>query len=160
MEKILVGIVTKPQALKGEFRVKPQILNFKQFKKFESVIIDNIEYNIERVSIRDAFVIIKIESVDSCEQAELLRNKQVYAYMQIDTNDNLDLVDFSVKVGDKVIGSIVDINNYGSKDIISVSGACVCMFPLIEDLIVSIDEKNKEIVLDTELFEQVVVYEN
>ena len=43
MEKVLVGIITKPQALKGEFRVKPEILNMKQFKKFDCVTINKKE---------------------------------------------------------------------------------------------------------------------
>ena len=37
MERILVGVATKPQALKGQFRIKPEILNMKEFKKFNSV---------------------------------------------------------------------------------------------------------------------------
>ena len=32
MERLDLGIITKPQALKGAFRVKPNILNLKKFK--------------------------------------------------------------------------------------------------------------------------------
>ena len=35
----LIGVATKPQALKGQFRIKPEILNLKTFKKLKEVII-------------------------------------------------------------------------------------------------------------------------
>ena len=160
MEQVLVGIITKPQALKGEFRVKPEILNMKQFKKFDSVYINKKEYKIEKVTLRDSFVILKVEGIDRCEDAETLRNSQVFAEMEVDTEDTFDLVGFEVIVDNESIGKINDINNYGSKDIISVKSNNPCMLPLIDDLIVEIDESNKTVILDKELFEQVVVYEN
>ena len=74
MERIRIGIITKPQALKGEFRLKPDLLNLKEYKILSSVFIDNKEYIVERVSLRDAFVILKVKGVERCEDAELLRN--------------------------------------------------------------------------------------
>ena len=160
MEKVLVGIITKPQALKGEFRVKPEILNLKQFKKFSTVTIKNHEYKVEKVTLRDSFVILKIEGINKCEDAELLRNVQVYAEMEVDTEDSFDLVGFSVIVSDDNIGEVIDVNNYGTKDIVSVKSKNPFMLPLIDDLIIEIDEENKKVILDKEIFEQVVVYEN
>ena len=60
MSKVLIGVATKPQALKGQFRIKPQINNFKAFKKLSSLSIDNKDYKIEQVSFRDTFVIVKL----------------------------------------------------------------------------------------------------
>lgn len=160
MEKVLVGIITKPQALKGEFRVKPEILNIKQFKKFDSVTINNKAYNVQKVTLRDSFVILKVEGVDRCEDAEALRNAKVFAEMEVDTEDTFDFIGFEVLVDDESIGIVADINNYGSKDIISVKSSDPCMFPVIDDLIVDIDESKKIINLDKDLFNQVVVYEN
>ena len=160
MEKVLVGIITKPQALKGEFRVRPEIFNMKQFKKFDEVIINNQSYIVEKVTLRDSFVILKVKGIDSCESAELLRQKEVYAEMEIDTDDSFDLVGFKVFVSGECIGEIVDINNYGSKDIISIKSKKSCMLPLIDNLIIETNEAEKYIVLDDEIFNQVVVYEN
>ena len=160
MEKVLVGIITKPQALKGEFRVKPEILNIKQFKKFEKVTIKNKDYNVEKVTLRDSFVILKVEGVDRCEDAELMRNSEVFAEMEVDTEDSFDLVGFNVIVSNETMGTIVDINNYGSKDIVSAKANNSFMFPIIDDLIIEINESSKSVILDAELFNQVVVYEN
>ena len=142
MEQVVVGVVTKPQALKGEFRVKPNILNMKQFKKFNTVFINNNEYPVEKVTLRDSFVILKVKGVDSCVSDEILRNASVYAEMEIDASDSFDLVDFEVVIGDESLGKIVEINNYGSKDIISVAGKNPFMLPIIDDIITEIDENN------------------
>ena len=161
MEQVLVGIITKPQALKGEFRIKPNILNIKQFKKLKKIYIDNNEYVVEHVSLRETFVVMKITGVDSCESAEQLRNKSVYAEMEIDTNDNFDLVDFEVFIDGNIIGLITEINNYGSKDIITVkTNSSTLMLPMIDKIILDTNKDKKQIVLDKELFEHVVVYEN
>ena len=160
MEQIVVGMITKPQALKGEFRVKPSILNLKQFKKFKSIFIDNKEYAVEKVTLRDTFVIMKIEGVNSCEMAETFRNKTIYAEMEIDTNDNFDLVGFDIVVDGECIGKIIEINNYGSKDIVTVEGSKSFMFPIIDGLISVTDKDSKKLILDKNIFEQVVWYEN
>ena len=80
--------------------------------------------------------------------------------MEIDTDDSFDLVGFEVIVDGNVIGKIAEINNYGSKDIISIVSDNPCMLPIIDNLIVLTDEENQTITLDREIFDQVVVYEN
>jgi 16S rRNA processing protein RimM len=156
-----VGVATKPQALKGQFRIKPEINNFKIFKKLDFVVIDNKEYNIESVSIRDAFVIVKLEGIDTCEQAEAFRNKKVFAEIELqEVETHFDLVGFSVIIDNEEIGEVVEINNYGSKDILSISGKDSVMLPIIDGLIKKTNEQNKQLILNKEIFEQVAVYEN
>ncbi len=157
----LVGVVTKPQALKGQFRIKPEILNLKEFKKFTLLTIDNKEYKVEAVTLRDAFVIVKVEGVDTCENAETFRNKKVYAEMEVEVEDNFDLVNFEVELEGEIVGKIVDINNYGSKDICSIkTSKGEVMIPLIDELIIDIDEEKLVVIMDKNIFAEVAVYEN
>ena len=160
MERIKIGTITKPQALKGEFRVKPALLNLKEYKKIIKVFISNNEYNVESVSLRDTFVILKVESINSCEQAELLRNKEIFADMDIKFEEPLDLKGYTVFIGNEEIGEVVDINNYGSKDILSISGKHSTMLPVIDGLITKVIDDKKQVVLDAKIFEQVAVYED
>ena len=160
MEWNKIGVVTKPQALKGQFRVKPSLLNLKSYKKISSVKIDEVTYNVEGVTLRDAFVIFKLQGIDTCESAEQLRNKEIFAEIEIDAEDHFDLVDFNVMIGDDNIGVVSSIDNFGSKDILSVMGDKNVMFPIIDNLIVNVDEKNKTITLNKGIFEQVAVYED
>ena len=157
----LVGVATKPQALKGQFRIKPEILNLKEFKKFTHLTIDNKEYDVEAVTLRDTFVIVKLKGVDTCEQAETFRNKKVYAEMEVEVEDNFDLMNFDVEVDGEIIGKIIDINNYGSKDICSIkTNNGGVMLPLIDELIVDIDEDKLVVVMDKNTFAEVAVYED
>ena len=157
----LVGIATKPQALKGQFRIKPNINNFKMFKKLSTLTIDNKEYKLESVIIRDTFVIVKLEGIDTCEMAETFRNKSVYADIEVEVvESSFDLTSFFVLLDSEEIGKIVEVNNYGSKDILSISGSKNLMLPVVDGLIVNIDEKNRQVILDKNIFEQVVVYED
>jgi len=160
MEKQLIGTATKPQALKGQFRIKPSISNFKLFKKLKTLIVDDKEYLIETCSIRDTFVIIKLQGADTCEDAELFRNKKVFAEIELNVETNSDLTSFEVVINNEVIGNIVEVNNYGSKDILSIQGDKNIMVPVIEQLIIYTDVDEKKVVLDGNIFEQVAVYED
>ena len=157
----LVGVATKPQALKGQFRIKPEILNLKEFKRFNFLTIDNKEYEIEAVTLRDTFVIVKLKGIDTCEQAESFRNKKVFAEMEVVVEDNFDIIGFAVEINGEVIGKVTEINNYGSKDICTIStNNGDIMLPLIDNLIVSVNEEKLVVVMDKNIFAEVAVYEN
>jgi 16S rRNA processing protein RimM len=157
----LVGVATKPQALKGQFRIKPEILNLKEFKRFNSLTIDNKEYDIEAVTLRDTFVIVKLKGIDTCEQAESFRNKKVFAEMEVVVEDNFDIINFAVELDGEAIGKVTEINNYGSKDICTIStNNGDILLPLIDNLIVSIDEEKLVVIMDKNIFAEVAVYEN
>lgn len=160
MEWNKIGVVTKPQALKGEFRLKPSLLNLKKYKKLTSVQIDGKEYNVERVSLRDAFVILKLQGIDTCESAECLRNKEVFACIEVDTDEHFDLVDFEVKVDGKAMGKVVSIDNFGSKDILSIRGDRNVMLPVIDGLVLDVNGDSKIVTLDSKIMEEVAVYED
>ena len=159
MERNQIGILTKPQALKGDFRVKPSLLNLKYYKSFKVVYIDNKPYDVEKVTLRDTFVIFKLTGIDTCEVAETSRNTAIFADMEVVEKDENDYMGYTVIV-DGEMGKIVEINNYGSKDIWSISGDQEIMVPYVDNLIVSKDDENKVITLNKEIFNQVAVYEN
>lgn len=159
MERVKIGTITKPQALKGAFRVKPNILNMKKFKKIGMVYIDNTQYEVESAVIRETFVILKVKGIDSCESAETMRNKDIFAEIEVEKDNSFDLVGWSVVVGD-TLGKVLDVNNYGSKDILSLKLDKNCMIPLIDGVILNSDDKTQTIYLNKEIFEQVVVYED
>lgn len=159
MERVNLGTVTKPQALKGAFRVKPNILDKKLFKKLNIVYINNASYKIESVVLRDTFLILKVEGIDSCEQAETLRNVNVFGDIEIETSNNFEFVGFVALVGEQV-GKVERVDNFGSKDILTISFEKSCMVPVIDGLIENVDVQNKTIEFNQEIFEQVAVYED
>ena len=159
MERVNLGTITKPQALKGSFRVKPNILDKRLFKKLSVVYINNVAYKIESVVLRDTFLILKVEGIDTCEQAETLRNVSVFGDIEIETSNNFELVDFQVLVGGN-LGKVERVDNFGSKDIMTINFEKSCMVPVIDGLIENVDVQNKTITFNKEIFEQVAVYED
>ena len=67
MDKILIGIVAKPQGLKGEIKINPITDDINRFKKLTYVYIDSKKFDIEYVSVRGQFVVIKVKGINSCE---------------------------------------------------------------------------------------------
>ncbi len=157
MERINIGIITKPQALKGEFRVKPALLNLKYYKSFKMVFIGNKEYEVEKVTLRDTFVIFKVKGIDSCESAETLRNSDILADMEVVERDTTDYLGYEVIVDGESIGKILSINNYGSKDVWEIEGDSNIMLPFIDGLVSSVDNESMAVVLNSEIFKQVAV---
>lgn len=160
MDKKIIGTITKPQALKGQFRVKPTLLSLKSYKKFKSVYIDDVEYKIESVSVRDTFVVFKLEGIDSVETAETYRNKTIYAECDTDIVVDRDCLDYDVIVDNDVVGKIIDIQNFGSKDVWTISGKVNMMLAVIDGLVIARDQANKTVTLSREILNQVAVYEN
>ena len=156
MERLDLGIITKPQALKGAFRVKPNILNLKKFKKLNEIFINNVSYKIETVTLRDTFVILKVVGIDTCEQAEILRNYHVLGDLEIEKDNNFDLIGYECIV-DYKHGKILDINNFGSKDIMTIEFEKECLVPVIDGLISRVDNQNKVVIFNKQIFEQVAV---
>ena len=156
MERLDLGIITKPQALKGAFRVKPNILNLKKFKKLNEIFINNVSYKIETVTLRDTFVILKVVGIDTCEQAEILRNYHVFGDLEIEKDNNFDLIGYECIV-DAKHGKILDINNFGSKDIMTIEFEKECLVPVIDGLISRVDNQNKVVIFNKQIFEQVAV---
>ena len=109
---------------------------------------------------RDSFVIFKVTGIDSCEAAENYRNKAIFADMEVVERDDSDYSGYRVIVDGREVGSITEINNYGSKDIWSIEGENNIMLPYIDNLIESKDDEAKTITLNSEIFNQVAVYEN
>lgn len=155
-----IGIITKPQALKGEFRVKPDLLNLKKYKAIKVAYIKNTAYEVERVTLRDTFVIFKLKGIDICESAESLRNTEIFADIAEEKVDENDYEGYEIYVANECLGKITEVNNYGSKDVWSVEGDRAFMLPYIEGLVLSCEDAPKKIILDEEKFNQVVVYED
>ncbi len=160
MEKILIGIITKPQALKGQFRVKPKIHELKKFKNLKNVFIQNQSFEVENVILRENFAILKVKGIDTCDQAENLRNEHLYAEIEIENSNNFDFLNYEVQI-ENTKGLIIEINNFGSKDIFTIQAdSKICMLPVVDGLVESVDEKNKKLILNKQIYDQVVVYEN
>ena len=79
-----IGQIVNTFGIKGMIKVKSFSENINRFDKLETVILKNKqglkEYKIEEVKYHKGMVLIKLESIETVEQAELLRG----SYLLVD----------------------------------------------------------------------------
>ncbi len=158
-----IGVITKPQALKGQFRVKPTKVLFEDFKDLKEVSINGKTYEVEKVIFRDTFVIMKVKGIDDISEVERLRNVPIMVEdgMEEELDDDEYYVDDLIGcdvVDDKgvMIGSITAVNSYGGASVITVTdGDKEVMFPHARGVILSVDVATKKVAVDRKIFEEI-----
>lgn len=158
--KTLLGLITKPQGVRGEMRIRPEDWDV-DFKSIETVEIKNLSCKVEKVSIREGFIVIKVDEVNDRNYAETLRNIPVYFDAPERDNDTLTREDF---VGLEVfsnqrkvsLGVITEVNGYGSADVITVEANMTqFMFPYARDVITDIDIENGKVWVDEHILDEI-----
>lgn len=166
MDKIVIGKVLKPQGIKGEIKVLPITDDVNRFNDLDTVFIDNTEYGIKSVKIRDDGVFMIIDGIEDRNKAEGLRNKMLSVPRDkaVKTDEDswfiVDLVGCNVS-DDKgnILGKLTDVLQNGCADVYCVDGGKL-MFPALKKILKSVDINSKEIVLDSKVLNEVAVYED
>jgi len=149
-----IGQVINTHGTKGELKVYSLCDDIKRFRKLKTVFLENIEMNVVWCQFQGNRVILKIEGIDSMEEAEKYKTK----YLKVKKEDAVKLPDgrfFVVDIIDcKVIdeknveiGKVYDVIFTGSNDVYWVKGNKEVLVPALESIVVKIDIKNKEIII-------------
>lgn len=168
MEKLIIGEVVKPQGIKGELKIKLYD-NSKDLSSLEKIIIGDECFDISSIAVRQDFMFITIFGYGSIQEVEKFRMKKVYMELS-DANELLAeneffverILEFDVVTSmNEKVGKLVDVQNYGSKDIAYINGDNgQVLLPIIEGLIKKIDEQEKKIIIDAKLYLEVACYED
>lgn len=165
---ILIGVIVKPQGIKGEVKVQPYIDDAVRFNTLKKVFIDNSEYMIEKVRISGNDLFLKFYGINDRNTSEIYRNKEIMlprsSLDQPEEGRHLicDLIDSKVVAGGEEIGILTDILQHGAADVYVVTSkdGVTVMFPALKDLITEINIAGKRITLDSKRFQEVAVYED
>jgi 16S rRNA processing protein RimM len=155
----LVGIIVKPQGIRGEIKVKPVSPDVKRFYDLEHVFIKSgklPQYKIENIRISGEFVFLKLCEIDTRNDAEELRGKEILVsddqLIELDTGEYFvhDLIGCVVfdEEGNR-IGEVIDIMQQSSNDIYVVRDkkAKEHLIPAITDVVKKVDIAGKQIVI-------------
>ncbi|MGI5842066.1 MAG: ribosome maturation factor RimM [Christensenellales bacterium] len=164
MDFITIGKIVKPKGLKGEVKVK-LFTNYSAAVKALKVFYVGQQKNIMKaktVSIRDGFAYILFENVSTIEQAELLRNSQVFAaknnFITQDEGTFLieDILGFQiVDENENYLGELIEVEQYGAADVWIMRGmGRTYSFPYISAIVKKVDVQNKQIVVDKKAFDE------
>ena len=99
-----VGKIGKTHGLKGEVKVFSLTDSLERFKTLKSVYIDGEIRKVEGCKLQHDRAILKIEGIDSIEQAELYRNK----YLMVKREDAVELPEDSYYVADLMECNVYD----------------------------------------------------
>ena len=158
MDKYIeIGKIVNTYGIKGQLKIVPYTDNIKRFEKLKKIYINEKEYLIENVKSIKNIVILKLQGINTIEQAEEYRN----LYMYIDRKDAIklpkdtyfirDLIGIEVYTNDgEKLGIIDDIFKTGSNDVYVVRNSLgkQILLPAISSVIEKIDLENKKVTVN------------
>ena len=147
-----IGQIVNTFGIKGMVKIKPFTDDINRFDRLKKIYISNKngkkEYQIQEVKYHKNMVLMKLEGVDTPEQADLLRQ----SYLLVDRADEepleegvyyiVDLLGLEVYTDDnKLLGKVEDIFNTGSNDIYVVKDEMgkQILLPGIPDVLKNVD---------------------
>jgi 16S rRNA processing protein RimM len=151
---ISIGQIINTHGLKGELKVYPLTDDIKRFHKIKEVIINDERRIVSWCKLQTDKVILKIEGIDSIEQAEKLKG----IYVEVDRSEAVKLPKGRYFVADiigctvldtegKEYGKIDDVVFTGSNDVYWIKGKKELLIPAIESVIVSIEVESKKMII-------------
>ena len=151
---LAVGQIINTHGLKGELKIYPLTDDLRRFRKLKTVYIDNTPKNIVWCKLQSDKVILKIEGIDTIEQAETLKTK----YIEVERKDAVELSENEYFVADLIgcevvdtngtgFGKVSDVIKTGSNDVYWVKGKEELLVPALKDIVVSIDIENAKITI-------------
>ena len=162
-----IGTVSKPQGIKGEIKLNLEIEK-ERIVDLTSIYLNMHKYEVENVFDRLNGIFVKLKGVDTRTDAENLRNYDVYVEeKQLKVlNDNEfyfeDLIGASVKdcESGEFIGEILDIDQFGSADVIYILENNVeYSLPFVNDIFLTYDKQSKTFFVNKEKYDNMKVFD-
>ena len=162
MKKLEIAKIVKPQGIKGDVKIALFVRDINLLDT--KVFVDGKECKVEKLyPVGDGYA-IKLDAINSRESAEGFRGKSIEIdkdQIHVEKGKYLvdDLIGKTAVLGSgKEIGIIKSVSNYGSADVIAVSGQNQVLCSHKKGLIVSVT--SQKVVLDDKIFAEVAVYED
>lgn len=155
-----IGQIVNTSGLKGVIKVKPFTDDITKFNNLKTIYIsikkELKEFKIEQVRFNKNMVFLKLEGIDTIEEAENYRN--LYLKIKRDKNEKLEENSYYIVdiIGSKVytdceeeLGEIVDVFSTKSNDVYVVKDNLgkQILLPAIKDVIKNVDIQNKKIIV-------------
>ncbi len=161
MEYIEIGQIVNTNGLKGVVKVNPFTDDIGKFEDLKYVYIqlknELKKVKIEQVRYNKNQVLLKLEGIDSIEEAEKYRNfylkteKESQEDLGEDTYYIVDLIGLDVYTDkNEYLGKIEDVFPTGSNDVYVVKDNLgkQILIPAIADVVKEVDLKNKKMIIN------------
>ena len=167
-ETLKIGIIVKPQGIKGEVKVQPLTDDINRFKKLKKVLIDGKVFEVQSVTVGGGTVFLALSGIYDRDVAESFRGNFVCVKREDAVKlpkDNyfiVDIIGCSIITDEgETVGNVIDVTS-ARTDVFTVK--CVddriLRFPFLKDLLVSVDILSKKIIVKSKRLKEVSCYEN
>lgn len=157
LDLFTIGQIVAPHGVRGDVRIYPDTDFPKRFLKMKYGYINGKKYEVESARLHKRVVLMKFAGVDDRNAAELLVKKD----LQVPREDLVplqkgqhyiyDIIGSAVyDLQDHELGKLTDVLRTGSNDVyvVTADDGKETLLAAIPDVIKSIDESAKEIVVD------------
>ena len=155
METIKIGKIVNAVGLKGEVKVYNYSDRRERYEELDRIIVNNKEYEIERVRYQQEMVILKLKGVDDRDGSEALKTNDVFITeadlkeLPEDTFYIRDLIGMEVEnieTGEK-IGIMKDVLQNTAQDIyvVNTAGGREVLIPAVSEFIKEINPDERKI---------------
>ena len=149
-----VGQITNTHGVRGEVKVLPLTDDMRRFDDLEYVYIKGKKVNIENVKYLKDKVILKLEGIDSMNDAEKLKP----TYVEIKRDQAIELSEDTYFITDLLECVVVDTEDfeYGTikeviktpnNDVYWVRGKKEILVPVLKDIVLEINIEEKKVVI-------------
>lgn len=167
-DKIEIGLIVKPQGIKGQLKLKTLTDDSSRFSKLKNVFIDGVSYRVAEAKAFGDTAFLTLFGVNDRNTAETFRGK----YVLVERKDAVvpkegryfivDVLGCTLFTDDgEKIGTIIDITS-AHTDVITVD--CgekgIMRFPFLKDLEAKVDIQNKTFTVKAKRLGEVSCYEN
>ena len=157
--EIRIGLIINTHGIKGELKLNALTDDLERFKDLDYVYLEKTgeKHQVLGVKYIKDNPILKLEGIDSIDQAELYKN----TYLAIDKEQLVDLPDGAYFIFDIIDCKVYDLNNnyigivkdvltYAANDVylIKTESKKEVMIPAIKEFVKDIDIDNKVIKID------------
>lgn len=152
-----VGAITSTHGVRGEVKVFPTTDDVRRFKKLKEVLLDTgkemLTLEVESVKFFKQFVILKFKGIDSLNDVEKYRSKNLYVTranavrLSKDEYFIADLIGLSVITDEDVfLGELTDVIQTGANDVyvVKMADGKDVLLPAIKECILAVDMENRQ----------------
>ncbi len=165
MEKTLtVGIILKPQGIRGEVKVKPFTDCAEDFRAFKRIFLDGEEYKVLSVRTGGGCAYLGLRGVPDRNAAELLRNKEIVVLREeapepeAGTYYIADLLGSGIYTEEgELLGTLADVRQAATDIYTLAQGEKEVLFPAAKGVITAVSVEEKKITVDKKRFFEVAV---
>lgn len=167
-ETLKIGLIVKPQGVRGELKVQPLTDDVNRFRKLKEVLIDDKTYKVLNVTIGGGVVFVSISGIADRNVAETFRGK----FLCVSRENAVKLEEGRYFIVDIIGCEVVTDNGENVGKVTDVTSArtdiftliCpndkVLRFPFLNDLVLDVNVEEKRIMVSEKRLKEVSCYED